>query len=307
MTNLNNFQKQTQIPDAIKKYLDEKDTNQAQLGRDAKVGEAYVSQILQGKTHIGKTEIKDKYYMSLCDAIGLKIEVEIWRHFNTNNFKMMVNKLIEARKNRARVAIDADTGAGKTYVCKKYKQKYPNETFVVKCSAIENSKEFAINIGEVVGVETHGTAGAIIKRVAKKLLSLDNAILMIDEAEHIEKKSGYINIIKSLADLLEGKVAFALLGMKISEILKKGFDRNKQNFRQTARRFSKREKCEDSIAEDVVNICKELGLKSASVQNWFANRMRNFDEFKVFVVDAITEARNINQPVTVGLLNKLNE
>ncbi|CAA0144815.1 conserved hypothetical protein [Tenacibaculum maritimum] len=307
MTNLNKFQKEQEIPDAIKQYLDEKESNQAQLARDAKIGEAYVSQILQGKTHIGKTEIKDKYYLALCKAIGYEVEVVIWRHFNTSNFKTIVNEITKTRNKKGRAAIDADTGAGKSYACKKYKQKYPNETYVVKCFAIENSKEFAINIGEVVGVETHGTAGSIVKRIAKKLLASDNAALIIDEAEHIGKKSGYINIIKSLADLLEDEVAFILLGMGITDILKKGFDRNKQNFRQTARRFSKREKCDQNISEDVLKICDELGIKSMAVKNWFANRMRNYDEFKVLVVEAITEAKKLNQPVTVELLNTLNK
>ncbi|MFL0063468.1 AAA family ATPase [Tenacibaculum maritimum] len=284
--------------------MEDKDTNQAQLGRDANVGEAYVSVILKGKTNIGRTQIKDKYYLALCNAIGYSIDVKIWRHFNTQNFKTIINELKKARQNKSRLVIDADTGAGKTYACKKYKQKYPNNTFVVKCLAIENSKEFAINIAEVVGVETHGTAGSIIKRVAKKLLSLDDVVLIIDEAEHIGKKSGYINIIKSVADLFEGKIAFVLLGMGISKILKTGFDKNKQNFRQTARRFSKREECETNISEDVIKICQELELKKV-VQAWFANRMRNYDEFKVLVVEAIEEAKKLKQPVTVELLNTL--
>ncbi len=304
MANLTQYQKQTEIPNAIKKYLEEKDSNQAQLSRDAGIGAAYVSTILKGETMISKSPIKDKYYLALCKAIGYNIEVKIWRHFNTDNFKTIVLKIKEARANKSRATIDADTGAGKTYACKMYKQKYPNGTFVVKCSAIENSKEFAVNIAEVVGVETHGTAGKIIKRVAKKLLSMDDAALIIDEAEHIGKKSGYINIIKSIADLLEDEVCFVLLGMGINDILKKGFDRNKQNFRQTARRFSDREKCVEGISDDVRKIAQELGF-SKVVQNWLANRIHNFDELKSLVIAAITEAKKISQPVTIELLNKL--
>ncbi|CAA0159428.1 conserved hypothetical protein [Tenacibaculum maritimum] len=305
MSNLSKFQKEQEIPTAIKQYLADKESNQAKLARAAKIGETYVSQILQGKTHIGKTEIKDKYYIALCKAIDYEIDTSIWRHFNTNNFKRIVNEIKKTREKKGRSALDADTGAGKSYACYKYKQKYPNGTYLVKCYAIENSKEFAINIAEVVGVETHGTAGSIIKRVAKKLLADDDAILLIDEAEHIGKKSGYINIIKSLADLLEEQVAIVLIGMGITDILRIGFERNKQNFRQTARRFSKREKCDQSISEDIIKICDELGIKSIAAKNWLAKRMKNYDEFKVLVVDAITEASSLNQQVTVELLNTL--
>lgn len=305
MANLSKFQKTTEIPNAINRYLEEKETSQAQLCKNADVGVAYLSHILQGKLHIGQTEIKDKYYLAFCKAIDYKLTLETWRHFNTVNFMLMINELKKAREKKERLVLDGDTGAGKSYACAKYKQVYPNNTYVVTCSAIENSKEFTINIAETVGVETHGTAGTIIKRVVKELLKKDDAILIIDEAEHIGKKSGYINVIKSIADMLEGKVSVVLVGMGIADILKRGFDRNKQNFRQTARRFAKREKCTDNISEDVINICQELGIKNKPAQNWLANRMRNFGELKALLVDAIDEATKIKQPVTVKLLNTL--
>lgn len=305
MANLNNFQKTTEIPNAINRYLREKDTSQAQLCKNADVGEAYLSHILQSKTHIGPTEIKDKYYLALCEAVGYKLTIETWRHHDTYNYMLIISKLKEARANKERLVLDGDTGAGKSYACARYKLLHPNNTYVVTCSAIENSKEFTINIAENVGVSTQGTAGAIVKRVVRELLKKEDAILVIDEAEHIGKKSGYINVIKSLADMLEGKVSVVLVGMGIADILRKGFERNKQNFRQTARRFAKREKCLDDISEDVVSICNDLGITNKPAQNWLANRMHNFGELKIMLVDAISEAKKTKQPVSVKLLNSL--
>ena len=304
---LSTHQKTIEIPSLLKEYLSDKELSQAQFCKASNIGEAYVSQIIQGKTTIAKTEIKDKYYTAICDAIGHSLIVETWRHFNTDNFKIIINKLRWARENKERLVLDGDTGAGKSYACAKYKQKYPANTFLVTCLSIENSKEFCINIAETIGVETHGTSGKIIKRVVKRLLSLDDAFLIIDEAEHIEKKSGYINIIKSLADLLDGKVPVVLAGMDITKILTKGFDKRKQNFRQTARRFSKREKCVESISDDVYRICTELGVKNKHSQNWLANRIHNFGELKTILVAAIEEANQINEPVTTKLLQSVYE
>ncbi len=280
--------------------------SQAQLAKMAGVGAAYVTQILQGKTHIGETQIKDKYYIDLCKAIDYEITVKKWRHFNTANYMLQFTEVENARENKTRLVVDGDTGSGKSYFCKKYKKTKPNNTFIVKCLAVENSKEFAKNIAGVVGVETIGTAGVIIKKIADKLRNLDgDAILIIDEAEHIGNKSGYINIIKSLADLLEDKVAFVLIGMDISKILQRGFERKKQNFRQTARRFAKRVECFDDIADDIRNICNELSITNKNVQKWLINRVHNFDELRVVIFDALEESEKSGAEISVQMLNQL--
>lgn len=305
MTKLTEFQKLTTIPQEINRYFTETGGNQAQLSRDSKVGEAYVSQIMQGKTHIGTTAIKDKYYMDLCRTIGFALKIEVWRHFNTQNFKHIIPKIEENRREKERFTIDGDTGTGKSHALKKYKIKFPVETYVVTCSAVENSKEFAKNIAEVVGVETFGTAGTIIKKVVKKLLSEDDAILLIDEAEHIGKKSGYVNIIKSLADGLERKVSFGIVGMGINKILVDGYEKNKQNFRQTARRFCNRETLESNIREDIMKTCEEIGISEESVKNWFANRVRNFGELEVYIRKTFKEAEKSGEKITTKFLSTI--
>lgn len=306
MTKLTEFQKLSLIPQQILNYLAETGSNQAQLSRDSKVGEAYISQIMQGKTHIGTTEIKDKYYLDLCSTIGFTLKAEVWRHFNTQNFAQMIPSIKENRIEKERFTIDGDTGSGKSHALKEYKKKYPTGTYLVTCSAVENSKEFAKNIAEVVGVETHGTAGTIIKKVIKKLTSEDDAILLIDEAEHIGKKSGYVNIIKSLSDGLDGKVSLGIIGMGINKILQDGYERNKQNFRQTARRFSNRETLEPSIQDDVYKICEDIGMKETNVKKWFADRVRNFGELEVYIKKAYKEATRSGHKITVSFLNTLD-
>lgn len=305
MTKLTEFQKLTTIPQEINRYFSETGGNQAQLSRDSKVGEAYVSQIMQGKTHIGTTAIKDKYYIDLCRTIGFTLKIEVWRHFNTQNFKHIIPKIEENRREKERFTIDGDTGTGKSHALKKYKMKFPVGTYLVTCSAIENSKEFAKNIAEVVGVETFGTAGSIIKKVVKKLESESDAVLLIDEAEHIGKKSGYVNIIKSLADGLEGKVSFGIVGMGINKILTDGYEKNKQNFRQTARRFCNRETLESNIREDVMKTCEEIGITEENVKNWFANRVRNFGELEVYIRKTFKEAEKSGEKISTKFLSTI--
>ena len=307
---LNEYQKTTEIPEALRRYMEETGHTQADISRVSGVGASYLNHIAQGKMIVsnknGGSEIKDKYYLMLCEAIQYPLKQEVWRHFNTYNFKQSINRIKSARIEKLRFTIDGDTGAGKTHACREYQKKYPKETYIVTCSAIENSKEFAKNIAEAVDVSTIGTAGTIIKEVIKKLTKqCDNALLIIDEAEHIEKKSGYINIIKALADGLENKVAFGLVGMDINKILQNGYERNKQNFRQTARRFNLREKFDNDITEDIENICEDLGITSKNAQNWLKNRIKNFGDLEIIIKEAFKEAEKTNEPITDKLLNTL--
>lgn len=307
---LNEYQKTTEIPEALRRYMEETGHTQADISRVSGVGASYLNHIAQGKMIVsnknGGSEIKDKYYLMLCEAIQYPLKQEVWRHFNTYNFKQSINRIKSARTEKLRFTIDGDTGAGKTHACREYQKKYPKETYIVTCSAIENSKEFAKNIAEAVDVSTIGTAGTIIKEVIKKLTKqCDNALLIIDEAEHIEKKSGYINIIKALADGLENKVAFGLVGMDINKILQNGYERNKQNFRQTARRFNLREKFDNDITEDIENICEDLGITSKNAQNWLKNRIKNFGDLEIIIKEAFKETEKTNEPITDKLLKTL--
>ena len=307
---LNEYQKTTEIPEALRRYMEETGHTQADISRVSGVGASYLNHIAQGKMIVsnknGGSEIKDKYYLMLCEAIQYPLKQEVWRHFNTYNFKQSINRIKSARTEKLRFTIDGDTGAGKTHACREYQKKYPKETYIVTCSAIENSKEFAKNIAEAVDVSTIGTAGTIIKEVIKKLTKqCDNALLIIDEAEHIEKKSGYINIIKALADGLENKVAFGLVGMDINKILQNGYERNKQNFRQTARRFNLREKFDNDITDDIEKICEDLGITSKNAQNWLKNRIKNFGDLEIIIKEAFKEAEKTNEPITDKLLKTL--
>ena len=307
---LNEYQKTTEIPEALRRYMEETGHTQADISRVSGVGASYLNHIAQGKMIVsnknGGSEIKDKYYLMLCEAIQYPLKQEVWRHFNTYNFKQSINRIKSARTEKLRFTIDGDTGAGKTHACREYQKKYPKETYIVTCSAIENYKEFAKNIAEAVDVSTIGTAGTIIKEVIKKLTKqCNNALLIIDEAEHIEKKSGYINIIKALADGLENKVAFGLVGMDINKILQNGYERNKQNFRQTARRFNLREKFDNDITEDIENICEDLGITSKNAQNWLKNRIKNFGDLEIIIKEAFKEAEKTNEPITDKLLKTL--
>lgn len=127
MTKLSIFQKTEQIPVAVERYMENTGAKQPDVAKISGVGLTYVNQILQRKTHIGKTAIKDVYYLGLAKAIGLDIRVSYWQHFDTANFQQIINKIKEVRESGERATIDGDTGSGKTHALRQYITRYPQQ------------------------------------------------------------------------------------------------------------------------------------------------------------------------------------
>jgi hypothetical protein len=305
MAKLTQIQKLEQIPTAIEVYLSENNANQVTLAKLAGIDKAYVNHILKGNENIGKAKIADKYYEAIALAIGFKLEKTYWQHFNTFNFKQSIITFENAREKKIRLGIDGDTGLGKSYAAAKYKQKFPSQVFLVKCSGIENSKEFAINLATEVGVTTTGTKGAIIKRVCEKIKNLgNNPMLIIDEFEN--SKAGNIPTVKTIADELQGYAAVVVIGIDVQKMLKKGAESRKNGFIQTNRRWSFGwTNLDPSIEEDITLICHELGINNKPTINWLLKRVKDFDSLKNICTTALEEAEITGQEVTISLLNEL--
>jgi DNA transposition AAA+ family ATPase len=305
MAKLTQIQKLEVIPQEIERYLHDNGTTQVALAQLAGIDKAYVNQIVKRNDMIGKAKIADKYYEAIALAIGLKLEKNHWNHFNTFNFQQAIITFENAREKKIRLGIDGDTGLGKTYAATLYKRKYPTSVFLVKCSSIENSKEFAMNLAEEVGVTTTGTKGAIIKRVCQKVKTLgNNPMIIIDEFEN--SKSGNIPTVKTIADELQGYASVVVIGIDVQKMLAKASEKRKNGFVQVNRRWSFGWTYLDpSIGEDIESICIELGITNKPAINWLKARVKDFDSLKNIISTALEEAEKESIEVTISLLNEL--
>ena len=309
MPNLTDLQKGS-ISISANKYIESQEgkLSQAAFAKLAGIDKAYVNQILNNKTHIGSTKIADKYYLAIANYLGVPITNMSWGHFNTYNFKKIINKLNTARERTERCGIDGKSGKGKTYACEMFKKRYPSNTFYVKCSAIDNAKELAQSIANEVGSSDAGTKGKIIKNACEHLINMgNNPMLIIDEAENLKKPRGAgIEMVKVIADLLEGKVAFAIAGLDVRKILLRGSKRQRQGYMQTNRRFSMGwVECSDLTTDDIDFVCHSLGITNTRALNWIYMNINDYDSLKRICVDAIEEAEKSGREVTKSLLEDL--
>lgn len=306
MAKLTQFQKTELLPKAIERYLSENNATQVALAQLAGIDKAYVNQLLKGAEKIGKATIADKYYEAVARAIGFKLEKTHWQHFNTYNFQAAAVAIDAAREKKERLGVDGLTGLGKTYIATMYKRKFPKDCIVIKCSGIQNAKEFAVEFAEAVGITPIGTKNKLIKDACKAVKKMDGApFIMIDEFEN-SRLIHIIPTIKVIADELEGIAPVILIGIGIQKMLQDAAERDKNGYVQLNRRFSfSWIKMDPNITEDIEIICEQLGINNRAAKNWLKSRVKDMDSLKRICVNALEEAEKTDTEVTQALLNDL--
>lgn len=306
MAKLTKIQKTELLPVAIDKYLRQNDATQVALARLADVDKAYVNQIAQGKTHIGKSKIADRYYVAIAHAIGFKFTKTHWRHFNTFAFRQATVAIENARAKKERLGIDGITGIGKTYVTTMYKRRFPKECITLKCNGTQNTKEFAKDFARAVGISDVGTKNVLLKNAVEAVKRIDGRpFVMIDEFEN-SKLVNIIPMIKLLADELEDIAPVILIGIGIRKMLDKAARRERNGYVQVNRRWGfSWVMLEADISEDIRKVCQELEITNRGAVNWLLRNVKDFDSLRRICIGILEEAEKSGQAVTVSLLNEL--
>ena len=68
-----------QITQALNDYTKLHDISGNEVARRTNINESYISSIINGKTTVAKSEIKDKWYLLLADFLGVKLQKEYWK------------------------------------------------------------------------------------------------------------------------------------------------------------------------------------------------------------------------------------
>jgi hypothetical protein len=251
------------------------------------------------------SSIKDRVFLKLAAAIGMET-TSSWRHFNTDNFMFVCNKLDAMRANKLPGCIDGDTGAGKSYSIDRYRKEYPGNTYVVTCDGDMSVKDFVVSVAEAVGCETEGTKIDIRKRITKTLIRKDSPLLVIDEAENL--KVGAYDGIKAMMDALKGICGIVLVGANdYEEKLKKLAERKKNSFPQIYSRLKQGhfERLMPFDDDDVTIICQQMGISNPEVVSYLAAICDNMRELEGCVSDLIDESLRTGRPIDFDMCKVL--
>lgn len=207
-----------QMADALEIYLkDNTGISQNKLASDWGVGSSYISHARArnwDKVPAGNDANGNKRFTTFSDTIAKKIMIGLGMNveavWEIDNFMIINTILFEAKRHKEHRIIDGKVGSGKTFTAVSFKRQYPAETYLMTCSEDMNPKAFMIELANLVGVDSTGDRRKIRMRIADRLKSQANPVIIIDECENM--KPATFGSIKALYDDVKDFAGIALIG-----------------------------------------------------------------------------------------------
>lgn len=227
------------IMDAVRSWL-ASNPQISQNDMQKATGVSYLSYMLNHKYAINGTDIVDKYFLSLADYIGYKANKDYWPVVATPQLKKIIENLEDAKKNAKTKMLIGESGCGKSYAIKIFRQVNPVGTYVVTCSGQTSVSSLLRRIMDEMRIGYKGDNDYLIDRISGELRDrqLDglNPVIIFDEAENLRINT--IKVMKTIYDYLKGYCGIVLVGTdQLINTMEKLNSRNVTGSRQFFSRF----------------------------------------------------------------------
>lgn len=292
------LQKQ-QITEALNHYTQLHDISGSEVARRTNINESYISSIINGKTTVAKSEIKDKWYLLLADFLGVKLQKEYWTMRETPQLYRMLATLEDAKENGTTNIVIGETGCGKTYISNLFLKANPIDTFKVVVGSLDTIGDLLDKVIDVLKITTPKTKSKKIGEIAKKLKQLklegQKPHLIFDECEYMKQPA--LCSMKELYDALFGICGITLIGTsQLIDNLEKLRKKNRAGIPQFYRRvkFGIRElPTIDRTFSDFLG-----DIEDKELLKFLKGNCDNYGELHDVLVPAMKEADRTGQPLT---------
>ena len=304
------------IRESLEKYLETHGMSQNEFSKHSGVNVGYISNIRQGKSHLGKSEIDDKWYRQIAEAIGLSLNKEYWTIKQTDQLLRILATLEDARKFGSTNVIIGETGCGKSYACDLFQKQYPQDVFIIKLGESDKIGDVldktieALKMPVRPNVKLEGSS-----QTASKSNKIRRIIQYLQKLKHdgysptvIWDESEYMNIatlcaVKEFYDHLRQVCALILIGTdQLTEKLEKLKLKNKPGMPQFYSRikFGIRElKPIDRKFSAFLD-----DISDRSVKAFIKDNCDNYREVHDLLVPVMREADRLDLPLSVDLIKQ---
>lgn len=245
-----------------------------------------------------ESDIDDKWFLALAGRIGHKVAKEYWPLVETEQFIDIVKELTEAKETATTRIIVGETGYGKSYTVERFRQAYPQGTYVVTCNQNDSISDLVRKIQKVLKVSFDGSVSYRIDRISVELSRIaDNGnlpILVFDEAEYLSVR-GLLSI-KTIYDYLKGICAIVMIGT--DDILNKlEKTKRKEGMPQFIRRFKAGIRHVRPIDRTFARFFEGRGY-GKDLMKLLRMNADNYGELADYLEPAIREADRRGEPLT---------
>lgn len=292
-------QQKQQITEALNNYIETHKISANEIVKRSGVNESYISSVRNGETTVGKSEIKDKWYLMIADFIGLKLTKEYWKMEETPQLYRMLSTLEDAKENGQTNIIIGETGSGKSYISDLFLKANPVDTFKIVVGSLDTIGDLLDKIIDVLKIATPKTKSKKIGEIAKKLKQLRleglKPHLIFDECEYMKQPA--LCSMKELYDALNGICGITLIGTsQLIDNLDKLRKKNRSGIPQFYRRIKFGIRELPTIDRSFAMFLKNIEDKD--LRNFLKQNCDNYGELHDVLVPAMKEADRTGKPLT---------
>lgn len=216
------------------------------------VSNATISNVLNAKWE----KVADTMWQNIQNQVSVKGE---WVYVDSiRPSKFIEDTIAESAKNAAAYGIVAIAGGCKSKSITRTKVK---NVFTVSCNEYFSSRDLLEEICDAMGITVHSNRiSKIMKSIIKHVLKLKNPVIILDEADKLDKKVLYFYI--SFYNQLENKCSLIMIATEYLEtMIVNGVENGRKGFQEIYSRmgqiFLKVPKINKN---DCLKVCKANGL-----------------------------------------------
>lgn len=181
--------------------------------------------------------------------------------FQTNDLQSAFRQCGFTKKHHFMTALTADTGMGKTTSLEAYAAMESN-TFLITVEKTMNAKRLFLTILDTLEIPFDGNIHDVTLTIAEKLNSLDNPLLIIDEAGKLNHVM--ILYLHVLRERTKTKCGILLAGMPyFKQNLQKNADKQKEGCSEFLRRINVWHEFKGLSRKETEYICRENGIEGS--------------------------------------------
>lgn len=228
-----------------------------------------------------------------------------WEQFPTLQSKEILSELFEASQEPMAKMLIAETGLGKTNAITLFKQKNPDNTYVVTLGESYSRNDMLIEIADLIGARVFigkNSKHRLIRSISAKFheLATDSPVLILDEFENAT-----IPVLKSIKELYDAIIQYCSIVLIGTEQLITQFNKKsiKQSIPQLRRRFKAGTRYISPIkkARDFKPFFERYVAKEKDVQDCLLTLADNYGELHDYLYPALNHAQKTGKPLTIEL------
>jgi len=300
-----------QIIEALEAWMTEYKISQNEIAKRSGVNAAYIMEMRKGSESIttgdGKVIVfSNKHYEKLAELIGFQLRKTYWETQPTEQLVEIMSILEDAKQYGYTNTIIGDTGCGKSFGIELFKQRNPNDVFVVTFSQLDNIGDLLDKIIDLLNIIPAKTKSKKMKAIVNKLrdikLNGNSPMIVFDECEYMKQPA--LCAMKEMYDNLNKYCAIVLVGhyqliTNIERLRKK----SKDGIPQLYRRIKFGIRYLSLIDRKYALFLKSIDNKSLC--KFLQNECENYGELHDVLVPALREADRTGEPVSEEFVRRL--